>query len=52
MLMHASLSASILILPPLVTGAQVIAYDLAFAMVLWVFVALITRKRFTMVATG
>ena len=52
MLMHASLSASILILPPQVTGTQVVAYDLAFAMVLWIFVALVTRKRFTRVATG
>jgi membrane protease YdiL (CAAX protease family) len=42
MLMHASLTASILILPPLeVTAKQVITYDLIFAISLWLIVAII-----------
>jgi len=40
MLMHAPLAASQLILiPPAITGVQVVTYDLVFAAALWVFVA-------------
>ena len=39
MLMHASLSASMLTLPPLVTGVAYVTYNLALATVLWVVVA-------------
>lgn len=38
-LMHASLTASILILPPQATAAQVVTYDLVFAAALWIFIA-------------
>jgi membrane protease YdiL (CAAX protease family) len=40
MLMHAPLAASQLILiPPAITGVQVVTYDLVFTTALWVFVA-------------
>jgi len=40
MLMHAPLAASQMILiPPAITGVQVVTYDLVFAAALWVFVA-------------
>jgi len=42
MLMHASLTASILILPPNeATAAQIVTYDLIFAILLWLIVAII-----------
>jgi membrane protease YdiL (CAAX protease family) len=42
MLMHASLTASILIFPPQeVTARQVVAYDLIFAVALWLIVAVV-----------
>ena len=39
MLMHASLTASTLILQPLATGVPLLTYDLVLAGALWVFVA-------------
>jgi hypothetical protein len=40
MIMHASLSATSLILQPQ-TGAEVVAYDLVFATALWLVVAVV-----------
>ena len=45
MLMHASLTASSLILRPLATGARLWAYDLVLAAALWVVVAAVTVGR-------
>jgi len=41
MIMHASLSATSLILQPQTTGVEVVAYDLALAAALWVLVAVV-----------
>jgi hypothetical protein len=41
MIMHASLSATSLILKPQTTGVEVVAYDLALAAALWVLVAVV-----------
>jgi membrane protease YdiL (CAAX protease family) len=41
MLMHASLTASMIILPPLVTGMAYLTYNLVFTAVLWVVVGLV-----------
>lgn len=44
MIMHASLSSSILIFPPIKsTVAQIVTYDLVFAAALWLFVAVVAR---------
>ena len=41
MLMHMSLTASVLILQPMTTGVHVVIYDLILAAALWVFVAVV-----------
>ena len=41
MLMHASLTASMIILPPVVTGVAYLTYNLVFTAVLWVVVGLV-----------
>jgi membrane protease YdiL (CAAX protease family) len=41
MLMHASLTASILIFPPQITPVKVITYDLVFGALLWILVCLV-----------
>src|SRR5688572_25940745 len=44
-LMHASLTSSMLILGPPVSGYELLTYDLAFGAVLWIAVAIVTGKR-------
>src|SRR5215217_5017588 len=41
MLMHASLTASMITLPPVVTGVAYVTYNLVFTVVLWVVVGLV-----------
>jgi uncharacterized protein len=45
MLMHASLTASMLVLGPLATGAALATYELVLAAALWVFVAAVAAAR-------
>jgi membrane protease YdiL (CAAX protease family) len=55
-LMHAPLSASqLLLIPPNISGAQLILYDLSFAVILWlivVVVALISKRRLSINKNG
>jgi len=44
-LMHASLTSSMLILGPPVSGYELLTYDLAFGAVLWIAVAIVHGKR-------
>ena len=44
-LMHVPLAASQMILNPVISGAQLVTYDLVFAAALWVFVAVVQWKR-------
>jgi membrane protease YdiL (CAAX protease family) len=50
-LMHASLTSSMLILGPPVSGYELLTYDLVFGAVLWIAVAIIHRKRLSELAT-
>jgi membrane protease YdiL (CAAX protease family) len=45
MLMHASLTASMILLGPVVAGSSAIAYDLAFGAALWLVVAFTSGRR-------
>ena len=50
-LMHASMTSSMLILGPPVSGYELLTYDLVFGAVLWIAVAIIHRKRLSELAT-
>jgi hypothetical protein len=45
MLMHASLTSSMLIIAPQLTGSSLVAWDVAFAAVAWIAVAFVPVSR-------
>jgi hypothetical protein len=50
-LMHASLTSSMLIMGPPVSGYELLTYDLVFGSVLWIAVAIVHGKRLSELAT-
>lgn len=52
MLMHASLTASMIILPPVVTGMAYLTYNLVFTAALWVFVGAVAVANHGLLTTA
>lgn len=50
-LMHASLTSSMLIMGPAVSGYELLTYDLSFGAVLWIAVAIVHGKRLSELAS-